>query len=359
MFSSLMKGILGMLAVPVANPDYEVFENTRKRDLSDKTIEQNEFLSGDSTTFKKLNQCDVADALGKNPADLFYDFLLGSHLESEVDGDLNHHVASKINELMSSPHIIVEAMPLMPSSIIKLTYSLSDDDYDIALVLDIIESEPSIAGLLVNLANSQNYNNSNKDVTELKQAFMMIGGADIKKYILSSYIEKLVPANNLYFKMFGEKMWAHAKNTAEMASRLAEIKFGKAEAKTAYFIGLIFDIGNMIILQLLLDAFKHVAPDCHPGNQVFKMMMKDKAHFLTEKIAEHWNLPKAITHALGEFGGDDHQVCFRQCICDSQMICILTELYQNKLIDYDQYWQFVHDEVSSTQARDIALDLID
>ncbi len=350
-----MKGLLGLLAVPVANPDYEVFEKTRERDLSD----QNEFLNGDTTAFKVHKQSDVTLTSSKIPVDLFYDFLLGSHLESEVDDDLNHHVAGKINELILSPHIIVEAMPLMPSSIIKLTNSLSNDDYELSQVLGIVESEPSIAGLLVNLANSQHYNKSNKEVTELKQAFMLIGGEDIKKYILSSYIEKLVPANNLYFKMFGEKMWTHAKKTADMSARLAEIKFGKVEAKTAYFIGLIFDIGNMIIFQLLLDAFKHVAPDCHPGNHVFKMMMKDKAHFLTEKIAEHWNLPKTITHALGEFGGDDQQVCLRQCICDSQMICMLTALYQDKLIDYDEYWQFVHDHVISAQARDIALDLID
>lgn len=286
MFIKLLKRVLPKLS-DKTTPNLFYFEETRRAAQADdddeplkKTKPQQEFMP----VFKR-HQLD------------FYHCLFGQS-ESKQQDELSMHVASKVALLLNKPNLLLKNLPVLPASVSQVLESMSDPDFDVSAIVQIIDYEPAIAAKVIELANSSYYKRGEKDVTDLHQAFMTLGSKGLFEGVINGFISQMTPQSKLYFKQYGNKIWHHSFSTGVIAKLLLEQSEYQEQAATAYLVGLLCNLGDMIIFQLMADAFSVVHPDCQPDSLAFKQLMMNHSKMLTCQMAKHWHFPESVVKAL-------------------------------------------------------------
>jgi len=274
-------------------PNYFYYEEDRNAEEAE--IQQKSFEKEHITrAIKPLRLASLEEMHQQD----FYDFLFGQSSMTTEHDELSRYVAEKVEAVLRDPKTIIEAMPVLPTSLSKVIDQLSDNNFDTQELLDLIQQEPSIAAKVIELANSSFYNRTDKEVTDLKMAFMLLGSNGLIEGVINGFVSKLTPQSQIYFKKYGNKIWQHSLDTGVVAKALLKASPYKAEAAQGYLIGLICNLGDMIIYQLLMEAFSFVHPDSQPNSYAFKELIQKKSKHLTYHIAKHWQFPPSILDAL-------------------------------------------------------------
>jgi len=271
------------------DPNYFFFEDSRKS-----VQEMQETVAEIQTT----STSSIIETIEKKYQRTFYDFLFGQSPPTQQHDELSSYISLKVEKLLKNPQKILEALPILPVSLTKVLEQLNDKEFDAEVLVNLIQQEPTIAAKVIELANSAYYNRSNKEITDLKSAFMLLGTNGLMEGVINGFVSKLKPHSQIYFQQYGSKIWKHSQTSGIIAKILiAKSQYGKDSAQ-GYLIGLICNLGDMIIYQLLIDAFSYVHPDCQPNSYAFKELMQKNSKKLTYHIAKHWNFPSSILDAL-------------------------------------------------------------
>ena len=291
----MFKAVLKLLFPSVEGnnkPNYFYYEEDKN---AEEEIQQKAFEKEQITrAVKPLRLVSVEEMHQQD----FYDFLFGQSPATTQQDELSLYVAEKVEAVLRKPNIIIEAMPVLPASLSKVIDQLSDNNFDTQALLYLIQQEPSIAAKVIELANSSFYNRTNKEIADLKSAFMLLGSNGLIEGVINGFVSKLTPQSQIYFKQYGNKIWQHSLGTGIIAKELIKSSPYKTDAAQGYLIGLICNLGDMIIYQLLMEAFSFVHPDCQPSSYDFKELMQKKSKQLTYHIAKHWQFPQSILDAL-------------------------------------------------------------
>lgn len=230
----------------------------------------------------------------------FYSYLFGSSsdLHCFKNDELAEFTLDKIERLLSSPKLILDSLPILPMSLAKVIDQLNNKDFDTDGLVASIQQEPAIAAKVIELANSAYYNRNNREISDLKSAFMVLGTKGLSEGVINGFVNKMVPQSSIYFKQYGKKIWQHSLSTGVIAKALVASSAQKESAAHAYFIGLICNLGDVIIYQLMVDAFSVVHPDYQPNSTLFKSVMAKNSKRLTYFIAKYWNFPNSILEVL-------------------------------------------------------------
>ena len=231
-------------------------------------------------------------------SDKFSHYLFGQSINNIRQDELSQFVESEIVKLLDHPKALVKSLPVLPLSLTTLIDELKNDDFNTDLLINIINKEPMVAAKVIELANSAKYNHHNKEITELKSAFMTIGAHGLSEGIIVHYLKQMTPTANVYFRQYGEKIWLHSLSTGNNCQNLLSLSQSPADKATAYLIGLILNLGAMVVFQLLIQAFSFVSPNCSPDSAAFKALLKKYAPRITYQIASFWQLPEKVTHTL-------------------------------------------------------------
>ncbi|WP_339771745.1 HDOD domain-containing protein [uncultured Paraglaciecola sp.] len=233
---------------------------------------------------------------------LFYDYLLGPSQTSTTLNPIEQYILTRVNQALKSPESVLTHFPVLPQSVVALTNLLNDPDFDLKAFIKVVEKEPSIATELMKKANSPAYKRGDKDITNLQQAFMFMGAKDIKEFVLNRFIKNLCQQKPIYFKTFGEKIWLHSQDVASIAKSLGAQR--KQNGEAAYTIGLMHDLGKVVIFQFMVEAFKKIDPDFKQDSLVFKKFLSEKSMRLSVELMKIWNMPKLIIDVVQEQVGD-------------------------------------------------------
>lgn len=281
------KGVPNNTVNTAANPQQN---NTRKlanstEKTSDNTVESYDIPIPTRTvniSVASLNRLDF----------LFYDYLLGPSQTSTTLNPIEQYILTRVNHALKSPYSVLTHFPVLPQSVISLTNLLNNPDFNLQSFIKVVEQEPSIATELMKKANSPAYKRGDKDITNLQQAFMFMGANDIKEFVLNRFIKNLCQQKPIYFKTFGEKIWLHSQDVAIVAKTLAARR--KQNADAAYTIGLMHDLGKVVIFQFMVEAFKVIDPDFKQDSLVFKKFLSEKSMLLSVELMKIWNMPSVI-----------------------------------------------------------------
>jgi HD-like signal output (HDOD) protein len=239
---------------------------------------------------KELNKLDY----------LFYEYLFGETKRVDSINELEQIVLARIDNLLQAPDDVIANFPVPPASISRLIATLSNDEFNLTEFIDVVQQEPPVAAELIKLANSPAYKRGDVEVKDLNRAFMLIGAQGIKTHVVDGFVKQVSRVNPIYFKRFGEKIWRHSQETAYLAQRYAKMTKQADIAESAYLVGLIHDLGKIVIFQLLTESFKLVCPMNEPGSDVFKKIMSDRSLLLSAKLSKAWGLPNEITQAIAD-----------------------------------------------------------
>ena len=235
----------------------------------------------------------------------FHDVLFGKDANSTPElNQFEKHVIHHVETLLSSDKIDTSLVPKLPATIMELMNSLNDPEVSHIRLVQLIKRDPALAGDLLRLANSPYFRITKDPVATIEKAVLILGHDGLKSMITTIVMQPMIKINPQYFKMFGQHIWKHSMVCATACRLIAKQK--RKDEFMAYLVGLIFDVGKIIVFQCMSNSFKEINPEMTPQSTAFKQIMCEKSAKLTYLAAKEWQLPEILLIALREQTNTDN-----------------------------------------------------
>lgn len=133
----------------------------------------------------------------------------------------------------------------MPVVITKALLCIDDPGSSIGQVAAILNTDQTIAGRLIGLANSALYSGSRRFLT-VREAVIRLGFRTVRDLLFATVVAGLARSPSRLYKLGPDKLWLHSLATAIAARVMAE-EAGILDPETGYVAGLLHDIGRAVL----------------------------------------------------------------------------------------------------------------
>ena len=226
----------------------------------------------------------------------FYDAMFGPDQQTTGINAIEQQALKNVRYVLNDTDKLSNQIPPLPMVLLELIEVLKDENTQFIDIEKVIEKDPSLAIEVLKVANSSLYLTVNGEITSLQKAVSIIGISGVASISSTILLAKVRPNPPIYYKMFGRQIWTHSMQCAFLCRALA--KSEQQDPFEAYFLGLIHDIGKIIIFNCLCEALSTEAPGSSPGTRAFKQLMTEMSADISFFIAEEWGLPKLYCDAL-------------------------------------------------------------
>ena len=137
-------------------------------------------------------------------------------------------------------------LPALPAGVRELNLILSSDPVDLRRLRHSCSSNPNLTVRIIGLSNSSLFGLS-QPVSSVEQAVMMIGADHLRTLALACALVECMGGQ--FAPEVEQQFWQHAFLTAALSQRIAQ-GARYPDAETAYFAGLLHDIGMLPLLFL-------------------------------------------------------------------------------------------------------------
>jgi HD-like signal output (HDOD) protein len=159
----------------------------------------------------------------------------------------------------------------------------------------VVGSEPLLSARVVALANSVALNPAGKEVSDLKNAVMMVGQNSVRSLAVSLAMDQIAHAKEIEpFKAQAKQVWEHSLEVAAVAHVLAG-RQGLASPDEALFTGLVHDLGHFYLMWRATkfpelverpDQLRDIVHEWHPG--------------IGSALLQSLDLPESVSRACDE-----------------------------------------------------------
>ena len=181
-------------------------------------------------------------------------------------------------------------LPMLPQVTAQVLSLANDEQSDAAALARLIQSDQALAGHVMRIANSAAYSPSVK-LASLQQAIARLGMQNITEIAMAASMgPTLFPMRG-----FGDlvtSMWYQALTTAAWSREIA--RQARKNVETAFLCGLLYRIGQPVVLQSLLKISGEQVLD----QEVAQALMDEYQLPVGILLAEHWQLPAAVADTI-------------------------------------------------------------
>jgi HD-like signal output (HDOD) protein len=225
----------------------------------------------------------------------FYDVMFDS---TDINlSAVEEHAIANLRELLNNPKNLSSYISPLPVLQIKLLQLLENPEVEFRELANLIGQDPALATRVLSIVNSPMYLTRSK-ADDLFSAIKQLGVNGISNIASSVLMEKVRPHKPIYYKMFGRQIWEHSLHCAYLCRGFCKEQ-GEDEF-AGYFLGLIHDVGKIIVFNCLNDAFSEGILEGEPGSKGYKDMMSEMSMDISYFIAREWKLPEKFWQALFE-----------------------------------------------------------
>ena len=212
----------------------------------------------------------------------------------------------------------ISTIPVVVTRAIQVLHDPKSSARDLT---DLIINDQVLAGKILKVANSAFYGLPTK-INNLNRAILLIGFNEIRRIITPILLFDTYKnlTNNKYFSSKG--FWCHSMAVAGACEILAEKENRVQDIGEARIVGLLHDIGRLIVVESLGDKFEMLMKKVELGVDVMKaesaMLGLDHAE-IGARITKFWNLPRTVVTSIrfhhnpdqaGEYVLLTEMVCF-------------------------------------------------
>ncbi|WP_415912822.1 HDOD domain-containing protein [Neptuniibacter sp. QD37_11] len=212
--------------------------------------------------------------------------------------EIEKRINKKLAQICEADSLDEDVIPNFPKTATELLNELNSDEPDHRKVVELIQSDPAIAGNVIKMVNSPMYRVSKSEITSIERASVLLGNERLEKILMTVLMKPMMDIKPIYFHMYGKHIWEHSQKTALAASQLAE-HYG-ADGFASYFLGLVHDVGKIIAFKVLVEAFSEHDVIEDPRPIVFVKILQKYSHMLTLKAMDHWDIPITYTQVLSK-----------------------------------------------------------
>lgn len=227
----------------------------------------------------------------------FYESTFSSRIRETKRNDIENMVFDKVEEVLKDPRQFADYLPVSKKVTSELLQVLSDPNADLSYIETVISREPVVAVRLIAIANGNIYGKNQAVVSSIPAAVERLGTTGITNMIHHFGLPDPMSFNLDNYQIFGKPVWEHSLHVAFVCHDLAG-KRGIGDPQLCYLLGLIHDIGKIVIFNILSDAYQQQSKEFLPCSNRFIELMTTQSALLSEKILEVWHFDKSIVAAV-------------------------------------------------------------
>jgi HD-like signal output (HDOD) protein len=203
--------------------------------------------------------------------------------------EMPHEVRAFENLLVSNFDGHDLTMPPMPRILERVLKLLRDRDCDFGEVAKVIGEDQVITAAVLRMTNSPLYRGLEK-ITALQPAITRLGARSLQTLMMHQAMRATAFPRKGGDQQLAELVWRSSLASACIMRGLAE--FTSIDPEDAFLIGLLHDIGNVIVLRLVQSA--RVVGHYKIDLKTFEYLCFECHQEFGELIAAEWKLPERL-----------------------------------------------------------------
>lgn len=200
--------------------------------------------------------------------------------------EIIEQILERIEHLPTLPHVVMRVLQMAQSAHVNIE--------GISQALD-----QSLAAMVLKMANSAFYGGARpRSVKSIRHAIVIIGLDALKEIVLTaSFFHTFHDIRDVQSL---QPLWEHAQATAQIAKRLAWM-YRYPNLDEAYFVGLIHDVGKLVIQQYFPDHYESIRQLIENGmdEAVAERSTVGLTHSdIGGKICNFWGFPESLSESI-------------------------------------------------------------
>jgi HD-like signal output (HDOD) protein len=191
-----------------------------------------------------------------------------------------------------------EYFPRRPMLLPKLLQALNDDETSRSSLVQLILKDPSLAGSVLQRANSSFYRVSPQPIDSLDAAVQMLGTEGLRGLMATAILQPVFRLPKGYFDQFAGITWEQAQRCAGAAEAYAK-STRTADPFIAQLLGLFASLARIVLFRLTMDMYREM-PNVLPRAEVFIRAMQTHGASVAKLVASTWELSDPSIAALAE-----------------------------------------------------------
>jgi HD-like signal output (HDOD) protein len=194
-----------------------------------------------------------------------------------------------------------QALAPLPATATRLIALVSNEDWDLDDVVQVVSLDPAITGRLLRVANSAASAAASR-ISTVADAVMRMGGGTVAQIATAAAVRGTIDAPLPVYGLAEGALWRHS-----VASALG-VECLRAKSKVrvppeAFTAALLHDIGKLVLGRRLLPESVRGVDAARSAGQVFGIAAENEVLGVNHAelgglIAQHWRLPETIRLAI-------------------------------------------------------------
>ena len=208
---------------------------------------------------------------------------------------LETKIIKRINATLSSRELLSSDLQPLPSLQLELLNLLGNDKVHYRQVADLIQKDPALTLKVLKVVDSAK-NSSGFEISNLSTAVARLGVNGIANIASAIMMKSINPPKPIYYKLYGKQIWSHSLQSAFLCKEFSK-SLGEEEF-LGHFLGLIHDVGKILIFECLVDTMTTSSFDHEIGSEQFRREITVKSLDVSYFVAREWCLPDVLCDAL-------------------------------------------------------------
>ena len=212
--------------------------------------------------------------------------------------ELRARIFSKIDELPTLPVVLAKLLGLMES-----------DQSDAANIAEAISHDPALTSKILKVANSAYYGFS-QQVSSLDKAVPLLGLNMVRSLALSIGVMDSFPVGKKKTNGFSrEDLWIHSLAVATAIQDLARETGKPIQGEHLFVVGLLHDIGKIVLDQFFSEAFNQALASVKDGKDPSPEMAERRFVGMDHgevgtMLLKRWKFPPAVYDPISVHHGE-------------------------------------------------------
>jgi len=203
-----------------------------------------------------------------------------------------------VDDLQKKLEDVIDLLPPIPAVMMELIQALGDKNIELRALANIISKDPLMSMNVLKVSNSAFYRLPNK-VATVEHAVKLLGIKEITGICIAcgAYQSLKPPQNVETFDL--NDFWRHSVATGVVSRRLSQ-ELEILDHNVLYFLGLLHDVGKVILDRVAHDIYKIVIQTSREENitihEAEKRLIGESHDIVGGWLMEKWRLPFTFVH---------------------------------------------------------------
>jgi len=194
----------------------------------------------------------------------------------------------------------IDKIPAFPETIQKVIELLSNEDYSVNDVANVIKYDQAVTANILKISNSA-YFGSRQKIKTVQDAVVYLGQQQLVRAVQTAGISKFFQKSGRGYVTQSRDLWEHSVAVALMSQILSRKLLSK-EDPVLYTAALLHDVGKIIMGEYVHESYEQIRARVTDLNCSFleaeEAVLGINHAELGGRIATHWNFPPEIRDAI-------------------------------------------------------------